>query len=163
GRRVACKELRRDVFDDAESRARFVREARVQGQLEHPAVVPVYDIGTRADGSPFFTMKTVNGITLTDVLVRLAGGDVEPRYAPHRLLSAFSRVCLAIAYAHERGVIHRDLKPANLILGEYGEVYVLDWGLAKIIGDSEIDRLDPTGATSGPPGMTQADALLGTP
>jgi len=117
GRAIACKELRRDVFDDAPSRARFLREARVQGQLEHPAIVPVYDIGAHADGSPYFTMKTVRGTTLADVLAQLAAGapDARDKYAPRRLLAAFSRICLAVEYAHEHGVLHRDLKPANLI------------------------------------------------
>jgi serine/threonine-protein kinase len=163
GRAIACKELRRDVFDDAQSRSRFLREARVQGQLEHPAIVPVYDIGAHADGSPYFTMKTVRGTTLADVLAQLARGEPEARdkYAPRRMLAAFSRICLAVEYAHEHGVLHRDLKPANLILGEYGEVYVLDWGLAKVVADPDVpfDR----NLASSEPDATNASTLLGTP
>ncbi len=161
GRSVAWKQLRPEVVDDDRSRARFVREARVQGQLEHPAIVPVYDIGESNDGSPYFTMKTVRGVTLADVIGRLAAGDTDKKYALHRMLSAFSRICLAVAYAHERGVLHRDLKPANLILGEYGEVYVLDWGLAKLVGESEAERAAHPAASM--PGETTASTLLGTP
>jgi serine/threonine-protein kinase len=161
GRHVACKDLRRDILDDAQSRTRFLREARVQGRLEHPAIVPVYDIGARPDGSPYFTMKNVRGVTLADVIAQLGRGEVDERYAPRRLLSAFSRICLAVEYAHERGILHRDLKPANLILGEYGEVYVLDWGLAKVIGDNDLPLSSPGAMPS--PDTTQADALLGTP
>jgi serine/threonine protein kinase len=153
GRRIARKELRRDVDDTTTLRARFLREARVQGQLEHPAIVPVYDLGTGADGAPFFTMRTVRGTTLAEIL--LAG-----EMPTHRLLTAFARVCLAIDYAHSQRVLHRDLKPANLILGEYGEVYVLDWGLAKILGDRpSVHDL----AAASRPDETNADSLLGTP
>jgi serine/threonine-protein kinase len=160
GRSVAWKQLRRDIDDDDQGRARFVREARIQGQLEHPAIVPVYDIGASDDGSPYFTMKTVKGVTLADVIGSLAAGDTDKRYARHRLLSAFSRICLAVAYAHERGVVHRDLKPANLILGEYGEVYVLDWGLAKLLGESDVERASRAASV---PDATNASTLLGTP
>ena len=155
GRRVACKELRSDIARDGAVRSRFLREARVQAQLEHPAIVPVYEIGQRDDGAPYFTMKTVQGTTLADLLV-----TAKPS-AQHRLLAAFSRICLAVDFAHQRGVLHRDLKPANLILGDYGEVYVLDWGLAKVVGEPDPD-VDPEMPSSGP-GVTNANALLGTP
>jgi serine/threonine-protein kinase len=136
GRPVARKTLLASVRSER-TLARFVREARVQGQLEHPAVVPVYDFGVDADGSPFFTMKRVRGQTLAHILERLAAKDPSftSRYSRRKLLSAFTQACLAIEYAHERGVAHRDLKPSNLMLGDFGEVYVLDWGLAKLSSD----------------------------
>ncbi len=143
GRRVAMKIIRSDNTD-ASSQARFLREARVQGQLEHPAVVPVYDIGHASDGEVFFTMKRVRGNTLSDVLARLRLGDqaTGDAYSLRRLLTAFSQVCLALEFAHAHGVIHRDLKPDNLMLGDHGEVYVLDWGVARVLSD-DLDTDEP--------------------
>jgi serine/threonine-protein kinase len=154
GRHVAWKELRRDIGDDVGNRARFLREARVQGRLEHPAIVPVYDLGLGPDGAPYFTMKTVRGTTLAAILA-------ADQLAPHRLLAAFSRVCLAIDYAHSQGVLHRDLKPANIMFGEYGEVYVLDWGLAKIAGERDVARASIASLRA--PDATSASTILGTP
>ena len=135
GRDVALKQLRSvAVRLNPRARGRFDHEARLQGQLEHPAIVPVYDIGVRPDGLPFFTMKRVRGDTLTDIIERLVKRDpaTVQRYTRRRLLSAWSQVCLAAQYAHERGVVHRDIKPGNIMLGQYGEVYLLDWGIAKV-------------------------------
>ena len=134
GRQVALKELKDDARGSTSARARFEREARLQGQLEHPAIVPVYDIGTGADGSPFFTMKLVKGEPLDAVLAD-ASTEGQVRFSQRRLLSAFSQLCVAVQYAHERGVVHRDIKPANIMLGAYGEVYLLDWGVAKVAHD----------------------------
>jgi eukaryotic-like serine/threonine-protein kinase len=168
---MAPRALRREAYQ-----RRFVREARVQGQLEHPAVVPVYDVGTTSDGAPYFTMKRLGGHTLREVLdeVRQAGGFTAP-LTQRRLLSDFVSVCRAVAFAHSRGVIHRDLKPANVMLGAFGEVYVLDWGIAKVRSDPEEPPAEPVGeaetwhgARSGdtplhdvPP--TAAGVVLGTP
>jgi hypothetical protein len=105
--------------------SRFVREALLSARLEHPAIVPVYDVGSRKDRTLFFTMRRIRGETLEAVLK-------SERFTRHRLLGAFVQVCLAVDYAHSRGVVHRDLKPANIIFGDFGEVYVLDWGIAKI-------------------------------
>ncbi len=139
GREIAMKVIHPAVSSRTEIRARFVREARVQGQLEHPAIVPVHDFGVDPDGNAFFTMKRVRGITLEAVIEKLRRGDetTQREYPRHKLLAAFVRVCLAIDFAHERGVLHRDLKPENVMLGGYGEVYVLDWGLAKVRGASK--------------------------
>lgn len=134
GRQVALKQLRGEDSEDS-ARARFTREALVQGQLEHPAIVPVYDVGTRPDGSPFFTMKRVRGQSLAEVLAEIAERG-SARFSRRKLLSAFSQLCAAVHYAHERGVVHRDIKPANVMLGAYGEVYLLDWGIAKIGEDT---------------------------
>jgi serine/threonine-protein kinase len=136
GREVAMKVIRPGQGSRSDARARFEREARVQGQLEHPSVVPVYDLGIRPDGSAFFTMKRVRGETLEQVLGRLAAGDPEAAatHTRRRLLGAFSSLCLAVAFAHSRRVLHRDLKPGNIMLGSYGELYILDWGLAKLLG-----------------------------
>ncbi len=115
---------------------RFIAEARVTGQLEHPNIVPVHELGVDENDQVFYTMKLVRGVTLKEVLARLAGGDAETRkkHPLGALLTIFQKVCDAVAFAHSRGVIHRDLKPDNIMLGDFGEVLVMDWGLAKIIG-----------------------------
>jgi serine/threonine-protein kinase len=167
GREIAKKMLHVEIERDV-SIQRFIREARVQGQLEHPSVVPVHDFGVDGDGRLFFSMKRVRGQTLAQILERLARRDkgIETRFSRHKLLSAFVQLCLAIEYAHKRGVIHRDLKPSNVMLGDYGEVYVLDWGLAKLTGrahsnDAEAPELKD-GEAAGPE-MTSDGDLLGTP
>lgn len=136
GRKVAMKRLHDLSAPSGAVLARFQREAQLQGQLEHPAIVPVYDLGTADDGSPYFTMKRVRGQSLAEVLRAQAEGDGSA-FTTRKLLAAFSQLCLAVHYAHERGVVHRDIKPGNIMLGAYGEVYLLDWGVAKISGESE--------------------------
>ncbi|MBR6422491.1 protein kinase [bacterium] len=141
GRKIAMKELLSDISktpaktDDPQVTAirnRFLREARVTGRLEHPSIVPVYEIGCHADGSFYYTMRLVKGTTLLSAIKR--SGDVSDRLS---LLPHFYHVCNAVAYAHSKGVINRDLKPSNVMIGEFGETVVLDWGLAKIKGSAE--------------------------
>ncbi len=134
GRDVAKKVLLANHRHDATLRARFLRECRIQGQLEHPSIVPVYDLGVEDDGATYFTMKCLRGMTLKQVLRGLREGDAEitRKYSQRKLLTAFSTVCLTVDFAHARGVLHRDLKPSNVMLGNYGEVYVLDWGISKL-------------------------------
>ncbi len=127
--------------------ARFVEEAQATAQLEHPGVVPVHEKGTLDDGRHFFTMKVVRGQTLTEVIEEVHAASDDTTWGPaatgwtfHRLIDAFRRVCEAVAHAHARGVIHRDLKPDNIMVGPYGEVLVLDWGLAKILGTKEAPQ-----------------------
>lgn len=115
--------------------ARFVQEARITGQLEHPAIVPVYELGYRADGTLYYTMKLVRGKTLALALKECTG--LRDRLG---LLTHFVNLCQAIAYAHSRKVIHRDVKPGNVMLGEFGETVVIDWGLAKIKGRQDDAR-----------------------
>ena len=143
GREVAMKVLHPGEIEGGATWRRFMREARVQGQLEHPAIVPVYEVGLDPEGAPYFTMKRVRGVTLRQVLVGLATKDalVEQDFSRRKLLTALAQVCLAVDFAHSRGVLHRDLKPANVMLGDFGEVYVLDWGLAKVVGFEE-DSID---------------------
>jgi eukaryotic-like serine/threonine-protein kinase len=160
GRVVAIKALLGQHLPDREQLDRFIREARIQAQLEHPSIVPVYDLGV-ADGTPFLTMKRIRGTTLDGVLSALREGTegARDRYPLRRLLTTFGAVCQTIDYAHSRGVVHRDLKPANVMLGDFGEVYVLDWGVAKIVGDPERSG-DPI---VDPGEMTVAGAVVGTP
>ncbi len=143
---------------------RFVREAQVQGQLEHPSIVPVYELGVGADGAPYFAMKRVRGDSLFDVLTRLASGDpdAKARYPRRKLLQAFQSVCQAVDYAHVNGWIHRDLKPANIMIGDFGEVYVLDWGLARRVDAKDEETAGGTLALQ-PIGLTTPGSLMGTP
>jgi tRNA A-37 threonylcarbamoyl transferase component Bud32 len=153
GRDVAVKRLRDDRPSEVDVE-RFLREARIQARLDHPAIVPVHEIGTDMRGRPFFTMKRLSGVTLAQQLA----GAAPPR---QNVLRAFTDVCLAVEFAHSRGVVHRDLKPSNIMLGEYGEVYVLDWGLARVVGDAEAELY--TGDIESLDGEPIAGKLFGTP
>jgi len=161
GRDVAMKVARSDVRDPH----RFLREARVQGQLEHPAIVPVYDLAYDDADHLYFTMKRVRGVTLEAVLVGLGAGDAEMQaaYGRRKLLSAFVSVSLALEFAHSRGVVHRDLKPSNMMLGDFGEVYVLDWGIAKLFHDEAENSIEPDTATPNEKNATASGTVLGTP
>ena len=177
GREVAVKVLRAGAGSIGARRLRFVREARVQGQLEHPSVVPVYDLELGADGEARMAMKRVRGLTLEAVLSGLAEKDAElaRRFSRRRLLTAFVSVCRALDYAHARGIVHRDVKPANVMLGEFGEVHLLDWGIAKIQGSpatpdfeagsdhGSAETLATPMEPSPDPEATAVGALLGTP
>ena len=143
----------------------FIREARLLARLEHPHIVPVHDLGLAPDGRPYFTMKLLAGETLETVLARLRQGDAATlaAYPLPVLLDVFVRVCEAVAFAHSRGIIHRDIKPANVQIGEYGEVQLIDWGLAKSLGDlsDPADRTDPADPVD--PTLTLAGMVKGTP
>jgi serine/threonine-protein kinase len=145
GRTVAIKVIRPDGAKRPRLRARFLFEAKMQGQLEHPSIVPVYDLGVRPDGSEYFTMRRVRGRTLHEVLKarKLGERGAAVTFTRRRLLAALQSVCLAVEFAHRRGVVHRDLKPANIMLGEFGEVIVLDWGLAKLVEQAPGAPLTP--------------------
>ena len=129
GRDVAMKVVHADLANRPEVIERFVEEAQVGGQLQHPGIVPVYEIGLMADQRPYFTMKLIKGRTLAAMLSRRKAVD-EDRL---RFLTIFEAVCQTMAYAHSKGVIHRDLKPANIMVGAFGEVQVVDWGLSKVL------------------------------
>src|SRR5689334_11249931 len=130
GRDVAVKRLHAGAVTD-HNLQRFMREACIQGRLEHPAIVPVHELGVDADGVPFFVMKKLAGTTLARLIADGAPGTRG------RMLRAFAEVCLAVELAHTRGFLHRDLKPENIVLGDFGEVYVIDWGVAKAIGSHD--------------------------
>ena len=156
-REVALKELHERYVDDVQNRARFLLEAEVTGSLEHPGIVPVYGRGQYADGRPYYAMRLIKGESLKAAVVRLHRAADESRRRPgewtlefRRLLRRLLVVCNAIEYAHSRGVIHRDLKPDNIMLGEYGEALVVDWGLAKRLGRPDVEPT-PTPTPSPPP------------
>jgi Serine/threonine protein kinase len=128
-RDVALKVLRQRILGGGQARARFEEEARLVGQLEHPSIVPVRDLGELPDGRPFFAMKLIQGRTLAHLFEdRATSAEDLPRW-----VEVFEQVCQAVAFAHARGLIHRDLKPSNVMLGEFGEVQVMDWGIAKAL------------------------------
>ncbi len=161
GRTVAMKVTR---SGGAEERARFLYEARVQAQTEHPAIVPVYDLGTNDRGEPFFTMRRVEGDTLDQVIrtLRTESASSDHAFSRHKLLTAFGSACLAVHYAHTRGILHCDLKPANIMLGAFGEIYVLDWGLA--LRSEEREAPEGSGKTvSGTPGYMAPEQIRGEP
>jgi tetratricopeptide (TPR) repeat protein len=175
GRNVALKEIQTRFAGDSSSRERFVREAEITGGLEHPGIVPVYGLGTYADGRPFYAMRFIKGDNLRQAIRRFHGEETAPqdrRYDSiqfRQLLQRFIDVCNAIAYAHSRGVLHRDLKPGNIMLGKYGETLVVDWGLAKPTGRADAFGTDPDAdatlvpRSGGESSATVAGQALGTP
>jgi hypothetical protein len=189
-REVALKQILDQHADDRESRRRFLLEAEVTGGLEHPGIVPVYGLGSYADGRPYYAMRLVRGDSLKEAIDRfhrrespanptpspLAGeGRGEGAAASagnrtlelHKLLRRFVDICNAVDYAHSRGVLHRDLKPGNVIVGRYGETLVVDWGLAKPTGHADVEgrpeeRTLVPSSGSGAAGTLPGSAL-GTP
>jgi eukaryotic-like serine/threonine-protein kinase len=171
GRELAIKVILERHHDDPEIVRRFVEEAQIGGQLQHPGIVPVYEIGRLPDGLLYIAMKLVRGRTLADLLEsRASCADDRPRF-----LSIFAQVCQTMAYAHCRGVVHRDLKPSNVMIGDFGEVQVMDWGLAKVLeregtdgestlrpGRGEEDGIR-TVRTGSEDGESRAGSVLGTP
>jgi len=133
-RHVAVKVSR---LDRGPSDERFFKEAEVLAQLAHPNIVPVYCLGRDEAGRPAYSMKLVKGRTLQSILEALHRGEMEKEFALPQLLTAFLKVCDAVSFAHSRGYSHRDLKPENVMVGEFGEVLVMDWGLASRIGDKD--------------------------
>ena len=152
-REVALKELHDRHADNADSRARFLQEAEITGGLEHPGIVPIYGLGQYADGRPFYAMRFIRGESLAQAIDRFHRDAVDDWSNPadvlqfRRLLNRLTDVCNAVDYAHSRGVLHRDLKPDNIMLGQYGETLVVDWGLAKPRGQAGVDA-HPTPASA---------------
>ncbi len=142
-RKVAMKVIAPQKGQHSESMIRFIEEAQITGQLEHPNIVPVHELGVDGNENLFYTMKLIRGLNLKEVLdgIRAGRKDVIERFTLPRLLNIYLKVCDAVAFAHSKGVIHRDLKPHNIMIGDFGEVLVLDWGIAKILPpDYEEDR-----------------------
>ncbi len=162
-RPVALKLLIDD--EDHSLRLRFVDEARFTGQLQHPNLPPVYELGRLGDGRLFFAMKRIEGRTLRDIIEELRHGEQETteQYRRVRLLTIFATICRAIAYAHSRGLMHRDLKPDNVMLGQFGEVTVMDWGLAKPFDAPERPAPAVVERSLSGPYSTRAGEVTGTP
>ena len=145
GRKVAIKTLKPEHENSSLDRKRLLREARVTAQLAHPNIIPVYEIGKNPQGQIYFSMKKVEGENLFKVLVRIAQGDshTSEQYTLDRLLSIVTQIAHALTYAHTHGVIHRDVKPENIFLGLFGEVYLMDWGVAKVWGMPADELSEP--------------------
>lgn len=173
GRDLAFKVLRQELSGKSAAEQRFVEEAQVGGQLQHPGIVPVYDIGRFGDGRPYFAMKLVKGRTLADLLAERTDPTVERgRYLRH-----FLQVCNTLAYAHSKGVLHRDMKPSNVMVGAFDEVLVMDWGLAKVLARGGVaDEAKASRASEpaevfteiktarfGSGSETEAGSVMGTP
>ena len=164
GRDVAIKILQSKYSATSHAARRFVEEAHITGQLQHPGIPPIHAVGTLVDGRPFLAMKLIKGRTLTAILAKesMSRGS---------LIAAFEQVCQAVAYAHNHGVIHRDLKPANVMVGEFGEVQVMDWGLSKFRTDARADSTEASVASTFHDPREDADedlrtrtgSFLGTP
>lgn len=161
-RDVALKALRPELAGDREFVARFLREAQATGQLEHPNIVPLHDLGVSPDGTPWFTMKLVRGESLEGLIGRLKAGDPEMhrRFSFQRRLTLVQEICDALEYAHSQSVVHRDLKPSNVMLGPYGEVLVLDWGIAKRLTETAPEEAGE--AAPAAPGTTVVGGFVGT-
>lgn len=171
-REVALKQIRAPFADDPQRRARFIQEAEITGQLEHPGIVPVYSLGQHPNSRPFYAMRLVQGESLREAIPRIhercqmdfdrTTGDL---LIENRQLRQFIQVCNTVAYAHSRGIIHRDLKPDNILLGHFGEVYIVDWGLAKPFNkkgsfqDAEVQ--EPISPCK--PMLTKIGSIIGTP
>lgn len=171
GRELAVKILLESHRDKPEMVRRFIEEAQIAGQLQHPGIVPVYELGAFGDHRPYFAMKLVKGQTLAEILAnRKSLSDGLPK-----LLSIFESICQTMAYAHARGVIHRDLKPSNIMVGSFGEVQVMDWGLAKVLPrggvvddasaghTKEQATLISTARSGTDSDLSQAGSVMGTP
>jgi serine/threonine-protein kinase len=166
-RSLAVKVVLADPSQRPEQVQRFLEEAQIMGQLQHPGIAPIHTLGWLPDGRPYFGMKLIKGQTLAELLrQRSSPTDELPRF-----LGIFGQLCQAVAYAHNRGILHRDLKPSNVMVGAFSEVQVMDWGLAKVLGKEQASGAVPPeppstiatvrSASAEPP--TQAGAVLGTP
>jgi serine/threonine-protein kinase len=170
-REVALKQIIESHADDPGSRQRFLLEAEVTGQLEHPGIVPVYGLGTYGDGRPYYAMRFIRGDSLKEAIGQFHADEGAKRDPGRRslelrkLLGRFLDVCNAIEYAHSRGVLHRDIKPGNIIVGRYGETLVVDWGLAKATGQADPGSGERTLLPSSTSGSTDTlpGSALGTP
>jgi serine/threonine protein kinase len=170
GREVAIKVLHDRYAPDSAAAQRFADEARIAGQLQHPNIPAVHDLGSLSDGRPFLAMKLIKGQTLDELLAARPGAAHERG----RFVAVFEQMCQALAYAHAHQVIHRDLKPANVMVGAFGEVQVMDWGVAKVLTSREGGGLaasaDETTAGTAVVSLrdsddflTRAGSVLGTP
>jgi serine/threonine protein kinase len=169
-RDVAVKRLRAELQSSNASVLRFAEEVRTVGRLEHPNIVPIHDVGVHPNGEYYFVMKYVQGETLENIIEKLAAGDAayHEKYGFERRVEIMMGILEAIAYAHSKKIIHRDIKPANVMVGPYGEVVMMDWGLAREIRGPEPV---PTTTTDVPEASgsnkrlfeTQVGAMLGTP
>ena len=167
GRKIAVKRLSERLARDPQARRRFIHEARLTSRLEHPGIVPIYDLlEDSSEAEPQYAMKLVRGITLAEAIERYHTLSTEGSNRSVELLSllnSYLAVAHTMEFAHARGVLHRDLKPQNILLGEFGETIVLDWGLAKSLQDATKEIAGPRVTTAESPFVTQPGTVQGTP
>lgn len=168
GRSVAMKVILSNEAPPREMILRFIREAQVMAQLDHPNIVPIYELGVNSQDQVFYAMKFVKGVTLHELLSKISGGDEEMarKYHLGHLLTIFQKVCDGVAYAHSKGIIHRDLKPENIMIGEFGQVMVMDWGLAMIrdeVADEPERGRPPAAVEAVELSATILGDIMGTP
>jgi serine/threonine-protein kinase len=159
-RDVAIKRLRPEMRASNANVLRFAEEVRTVGRLEHPNIVPIHDVGVHENGELFFVMKYVEGETLEGIIEKLASGDraYHAKYPFERRVEIFMGILEAISYAHAKGIIHRDIKPANVMVGPYGEVMMMDWGLARATRGPELGGLGGSGVMGTPAYMSPEQA-----
>ena len=169
-RSMAMKVMRPEMMDNAQAVNRFIEEAQTTAQLQHPGILPIFEIGVDPEGRTYFTMQEVTGGTLKDVIADLHSAAAPGRWRRtargwtfRRVITAFRQACDAVAYAHSRGVIHRDLKPANIMVGRHGEVIVLDWGLSKVLGVALADSGEGAEIAVRQSRATRDGTIAGTP
>jgi serine/threonine-protein kinase len=164
GRRVAIKQLR-DDRRSSKAVLRFAEEIRTVGRLDHPNIVPIHDVGADREGNPYFVMKYVEGDTLADLIGRLKAGDASThaQWTLQRRLEVFHKVLEAVGFAHDQGIVHRDLKPENIMVGQHGEVHVLDWGIARRDCELDLAGLDGDDPIAERVTQTVAGTVMGTP
>jgi|GEM_PF-869274 len=169
GREVALKVLLRGNEASDSMIRRFWTEVQATGQLEHPSIIPIHDVGRMPSGEPFYVMKKLTGRTLAEIIGQLEMGDSQAveEFTRPRLLTIFQQIANAVAFAHDHGVIHRDIKPANIMVGGYGEAILIDWGLAKVLGiedvqpEADVQPVALSGRYSAV--ATQSGTITGTP
>lgn len=157
GRDIAFKVLKAESSNRPGVVQRFIEEAQIGGQLQHPGIIPIYDLGHFADGRPYFAMKLVKGHTMASLMT-----DQSPTSDRGKMLQIFLQVCQTIAYAHAKGVIHRDLKPSNIMVGAFGEVLVMDWGLAKVLSRGGIADEERANQVLSAPGLIEEPTVINT-
>lgn len=162
---VAYKTLRKELADDPVEQQRFLREARVSAMLQHPNTIPTYDVSRDSGGHYFFTMKLVRGLTLREVIDQSRDSEFYfiEGYGVDRVVSILVQIGNVLDYAHSHGVIHRDVKPANILMGPFGEVVLLDWGLAKVWNEDEDPSAPAKGTLFDDPSLTGSHSVEGTP
>ncbi len=168
GRTVVMKTLQPQFQNLETYQKRFLREARVTAQIPHPCTIPVYELSRDSEGNAYFTMKKLQGRDLSDILDRIAEGDQHTisKYPLPFIINVLVQCAQCLAFAHNQGVVHRDMKPANIMIGDYGEIMVLDWGLAKVSNmkdNDEVDRLIRSGQQTIPGRLTGRGDIQGTP
>ena len=166
-RKIVVKFLQQRFLDNPDAIARFIQEAKITSKLQHPNIVPIHKIGKTEDGDLFYTMPYIEGETLKFILDELESENesVLKRYTPSSLLNIFIQLCQTVEYAHEHGILHRDIKPENIMIGEFGNVYLMDWGIGKLVeGDRlEVNDFQDISELRSTSNMTMTGQMLGTP